>query len=220
VSFGPEVEQAVAGTAVEPGNRARSWQPSEIGDAAKIDDDPVFVGAGESERVERRYQRRALARSRNVSVTKTRYDSNSGHFCQQRVIADLNGVAQGRSVTHGLAVTADGDHFLRGHAGAGEYCVNCCRIATGQLIAEQGGAMNFVVPRRVQGKQLGAQSRLERKMDAGEGARGLRGEFDYYRVDPVEAGARHEPYIELAGHEVSGPTAEALLKQRDSAGGQ
>jgi len=112
VQADPLVQQCVAGTGIETeyGAVLGSRQPSEIGDAADVHDDPMDPRFPEKPMMERRNEWRAFATGRQVARTEVGDRRNAGFFGNHRWIADLPGKGMWRmgAVAYGLAVATDG----------------------------------------------------------------------------------------------------------------
>ena len=107
-------------------------------------DDAVTVRMPRTPGVEGGHQRRTLAAGGDVAAAEVGDHRDAGEFGKQRGIADLQGVAVLRAVSHGLAVAADrADLFgRRSRREASSPLPHNPR----QLVGGQRGAMEFVVP--------------------------------------------------------------------------
>ena len=185
----PQVQQAVAGAAVEAGHRAARRQASDIGDTADVEHGAVLRTVAEDRGVERRRKRRALAAGGDVAAAKVRHHGDGGELREQRGIADLQRIAPLGAVAQRLPVAARGAYLGGCLSGLAQELGDRGGVAARELVAQQRGALELVVAGEVERKQARAQRGVERLVRLGQDARHGRGEVGEHRVDPVEAGA-------------------------------
>jgi len=200
MQLGPAVHQAVAGSAVESNDVPAGWQPGEVGDAPQIQHGPVLAARAKYRCVEGWSQRRALSARRDIAAAEVRDDTRAAELGEQRRIAQLDCITRAGPVAYGLSMTADGaqagglQRRLRQHVGDGG------GVDAGERIGAKRRALQFAASGSVQREQFGTQRGVERPMRGRQYAWRRSGKVDQGRVDPVEAGPRHEADIELAAH--------------------
>ena len=83
-------------------------QYGQIGNTAEVKHRHATLGLAEQKLVKAGCQWRALATGCHVTAAKVRHDIDAGQFRQQSRVAELQGVAAGGLVPHGLAMRANG----------------------------------------------------------------------------------------------------------------
>src|SRR6185369_6853556 len=119
-----------------------------------------------------------------------------------------------RPVANGLAVAADGANRGGGRFCFGQHAGNGGRIAFRQLVACQRRALDLVVAAGVQCQQFAPQRGIEGQMDVGDQPRLRAREVRQYRIDPVEAGTRHQADVNLRAHSSADTWIAWLLATR------
>ncbi len=157
VALRPGVEQHVAGAAVEAVRGRAGLEAGQVGDAADVEDDPVLPVVTKQRGVKGGHQRRALAAGGDVATAKVANDADAGEFGEQRGIVELDGVALPGLVTDGLSVAADDADGIGRETVPGQESVNGGGIDARELLAEQGGLMEFIGAGLVQCQQRSAQ---------------------------------------------------------------
>ena len=147
--------------------------------------------------VERRRERRALAAGGDVAAAEVGHHADAGQFREQRRVADLRGVAALGTVPDRLAVAADGAYGRRRRVRFGQHGGDRIGVALRQFVAGQRGALDFVRAAGIQRQQFALQrARSKGRCAFASSARPGAGEVRQHRIDPVEAGARHQADVE------------------------
>jgi len=209
----PVIDHGTAGPGVEGDQLTVAIDPGHVGDAADIEDRERPRQAAGHRRVVQRHQRRPLPAGGHVAAAEVGHHADCGQFGEQRGIADLRGVAALRPVPHGLAVAADGADFRGRDFRSGKDLGHGGRISRGERVAGERGALDFVLAARIEAKQFAPQRGVEGDAGVGNQPRLGAGEIRQHRIDPVEAGARHQADVELAIHSMA---ATWLFARRSS----
>src|SRR5262249_33653799 len=142
-------------------------------------------------------ERRALAARRDVAAAEVGDDANAGELGEQGGIADLRGETELRPVADRLAMAADG----AGRPGAGtcrgEQLSRGGGIRASARVGREGDVLDFIPARAVEREELSSQRRRKGDVGVAAHARQATAEIGEHRVDPVEAGARHQADVEL-----------------------
>jgi hypothetical protein len=138
----------------------------------------------------------------NVSGAEVRHDVDSGQFCEQCRVVELDRIAMGvellRSMAHGLAVRADGSDAVCLDRGGALQGLHHLGVGFGEPVGGEGAAMKLVMAGAVQRQELCRKRGIERKVGVLQHLRAtVAGEVDQHTVDAVERGARHQSRIEL-----------------------
>jgi hypothetical protein len=148
VTRAPVIHQRVARPAVEPERRAVRPQHRQVADATQVQHGTGLALAAEHHAVEGRRKWSALASGRDVAGAEVADHVDSTQLGEQRGLVQLQGVAGAvellRTVSHGLAVRADGDDRVASHAGRGEQFVDRSRVGASERIPCERRAMQFV----------------------------------------------------------------------------
>ena len=170
--------------------------------------------------MEGRHQRRTLSARRHVPAPEVCGHGDPGEFGQQGGVADLDGKAVFGAMPDGLAVASDRANVPRVRAGAHEHQVDCVGILAGEDPANTARSVDFVESGRIQGEQGLAQPRVVIRVGMGHDLEGTLRKVHKDGVDPVQAGARHQAYIEVpvrhGGRGVYSSRARLLFAIRSS----
>ena len=176
--------------------------------------------------VQRGGERSALPPSGDVATAKIGDDGDAAGFGEPRRIGKLGRELELGPMTHRLPVQADCGNVRRFETRIGKNPRNGSRAAIHQRIGGERRAMQFVGAAFLQSIELGPKGGVERNMAARADSPGRGAEIGQHRVDAVDAGARHQADVELAGQPLldsyswrRGDVAERRFgKRRDARG--
>ncbi len=205
VPLAPEVEQQVAGAAVEAGDATVGVQQRQVGDAAEVEHGHLLPRQGEAGGVEGRHQRCALAAGGQVAAAEVADHVDAAGLGQRSAVVELHGVGlrdpgRRRAVPHGLAVRADRAHLGGGHAGCGQQRGDGVGGEPDQRAGGQRCAVQFVVAtpgeREQRAAQVVGQGRMTVRADRAVQPAGTVVDLGEDGVEPVERGARHQADVQ------------------------
>ncbi len=196
----PQVHQAVAGAAIESRCRPAWREIGQVGDAADVEDDAVRAGSPKERVVKGGHQWGTLAPGGDVAAAEIGDNGDARPLRKQCRVVELQRVAGFGGMAHRLPMTADGAYRGRGQAGLGEQCVYGLRIRFGEAVGQQGRPMQFVMSDVLQRQRLGAHCRVKGSIVGGPAFDLVIVEAGENGIDAVQAGAGHQPDIQLGGH--------------------
>lgn len=198
----PFVHQRIARAAVEPENLAGWREVGDVGDPADVDDCSGGIALAEESSVKRRHQWGTFTAGSDVPATEVADDRNASEFGEQCAVAELYGKTGGRIMADGLAMTSDGRDPFRSETGVGEQRNYALRVSQAEPVCGEGTAMDLVGSGLQKGREVGAKRGFE-WLESGSNDDLGAIEVRHYRVDAVQARARHETDVEVAGHTYS-----------------
>ena len=140
-----------------------------------------------------------MAAGGDVGAAQVGHDIDAGALGQARGVEQLQAPVFGRSMTHGLAVGAQGTDAARRQAGLLQQGTDAAGIEIGQCLAGQGGAAQFVVGWVLQGGELLAQGFRHGQEGVAQGGTDVPfgGEGEHDAVNTIHAGAGHQADVDL-----------------------
>ena len=171
----------------------------QIGDAAQVQDAEAPWMVCKQVGMEGRHQGGAVAAGGDVGAAQVGHDIDAGALGQARGVEQLQAPVFGRSMTHGLAVGAQGTDAARRQAGLLQQGTDAAGIEIGQCLAGQGGAAQFVVGWVLQGGELLAQGFRHGQEGVAQGGTDVPfgGEGEHDAVNTIHAGAGHQADVDL-----------------------
>ena len=195
VLLAPEVHQSVAGAAIKTEHRAIRLQHRQIGNTAHIEHPHGAVQLCKHGLVKGRSQRCALPACCHVATAKISRHVDACKLGQQGRVVQLQGVARAvirtGAVPHCLAMSTNSHHTRERHAGLRQERLCDLRVKACQGVGGKGCAVQFVVARSVQRKQICSQFRSKRTPVVADYPRFWFRKVGQNAVHTIQRGARH-----------------------------
>jgi len=149
--------------------------------------------------VQRGRERRALPARGDIAAAEIGDDGDAAGFGESRRIGKLGRELELRPMTYRLSVQANRGDVRRFKTRVGKNPRHSSRAAIHQRIGGERRSVQFIGAAFLQSIELGPEGGTERNVAARADSPGRGGEIGQHRVDAIDAGARHQADVELAG---------------------